>query len=153
LWERPGLRLPTDQAALNLVEEAISHATRAGQAEKALKLYTQVLGGHRHLAWKLGEIARGLRIIRGFSPCPDRWALGWYLRALGELEDAFEQHTLPFFRADIRLLQGRLTEVENARQGWSKDALAVLQDVHALRTSIGDSRATQTEALINSIRG
>ena len=79
---------------------------------KALKLYTQVLGGHRHLAWKLGDMARGLRIIRGFNPCPDRWALGWYLRALGELEAAFEQHTFPFFRADIRLLQGRLTEVE-----------------------------------------
>jgi hypothetical protein len=53
-----------------------------------------------------------LRIIRGFNPCPDRWALGWYLRALGELEEAFEQHNSPFFRADIRLLQGRLTEVE-----------------------------------------
>jgi hypothetical protein len=104
--------LPTDPASLDLVEEAIAHAVRAGQTEKALKLYTQVLGGHRHLAWKLGEMARGLRIVRRFSPCPDRWALGWYLRALGELEEAFERHTLPFFRADIRLLQGRLPDVE-----------------------------------------
>ncbi len=112
LVRRPGLRLPTDQASLDLVEEAITHAVRAGQSEKAQKLYTQVLGGHRHLAWKLGEMARGLRIIRGFNPCPDRWALGWYLRALGELEEAFERHTFPFFRADIRLLQGRLPEVE-----------------------------------------
>jgi tetratricopeptide (TPR) repeat protein len=112
LVRRPGLRLPTDQASLDLVEDAIGHAIRAGQTEKALKLYTQVLGGHRHLAWKLGDMARGLRIIRAFNPCPDRWALGWYLRALGELEAAFEQHTFPFFRADIRLLQGRLTEVE-----------------------------------------
>jgi tetratricopeptide (TPR) repeat protein len=112
LVRRPGLRLPTDQASLDLVEEAITHAIRAGQQEKALKLYTQVLGGHKHLAWKLGEMARGLRIIRSFSPCPDRWALGWYLRALGEIEQAFEQHSFPFFRADIRLLQGRLTEVE-----------------------------------------
>ena len=54
-----------------------------------------VLGGHRHLAWKLGEMARGLRILRGFDPCPDRWALGWYLRALGELEAAYEQNHLP----------------------------------------------------------
>jgi hypothetical protein len=71
-----------------------------------------VLGGHRHLAWNLGEMARGLRILRGFDPCPDRWALGWYLRALGELEDAYSQNPFPFFRADIRLLQGRLTLVE-----------------------------------------
>ena len=112
LVRRPGLQLPTDPASLDLVEEAIFHAIRSGQSEKALKLYTQVLGGHRHLAWKLGEMARGLRIMRGFNPCPDRWALGWYLRALGELEAAFEYHSFPFFRADIRLLQGRLTEVE-----------------------------------------
>jgi hypothetical protein len=112
LVRRPGLRLPTDQASLDLVEEAISHAVRAGRTEEARKLYEQVLGGHRHLAWKLGEMARGLRIIRSFNPRPDRWAQGWYLRALGELEEAFEHNNLPFFRADIRLLQGRLTEVE-----------------------------------------
>ncbi len=112
LVQRPGLRLPTDQASLDLVEEAITHALNAGESAKALNLYTHVLGGHRHLAWKLGEMARGLRIVRKFSPCPDRWALGWYLRALGEMEEAFEQNNFSFFRADIRLLQGRLTQVE-----------------------------------------
>jgi hypothetical protein len=85
---------------------------RAGEVAKAQDLYFQVLGGHRHLAWKLGEMTRGLRILRGFDPCPDRWALGWYLRALGELDLAYEENHLPFFRADIRLLQGRLNEVE-----------------------------------------
>ena len=111
LVRRPGMRLPTDKAALDLVEEAISHAHQAGEYAEALQLYNHVLGGHRHLAWKLGEMARGLRIIARFDPCPDRWALGWYLRALGELERAYEQNNLPFFRADIRLLQGRLSEV------------------------------------------
>src|SRR5262249_30844955 len=43
---------------------------------------------------------------------PDRWALGWYLRALGELEAAFAENNLPYFRADVRLLQGRLPQVE-----------------------------------------
>jgi hypothetical protein len=117
LVARPGQRLPTDQAALDLAEEAIRHALAAGQAEKAWNLYAHVLGGHRHLAWKLGEMARGLRILRGFDPCPDRWALGWYLRALGELDGAYEQNPLPYFRADIRLLQGRLTQVQ--REGDS----------------------------------
>ncbi len=112
LVQRPGLRLPTDQASLDLVEEAITHALHSGESAKALNLYEHVLGGHRHLAWKLGEMARGLRIIRKFSPCPDRWALGWYLRALGEMEKAFGQNNFSFFRADIRLLQGRLTQVE-----------------------------------------
>ncbi len=83
LVQRPGLRLPADQASLDLVEEAITHALNGGEPAKALNLYTHVLGGHRHLAWKLGEMARGLRIIRRFNPCPDRWALGWYLCARG----------------------------------------------------------------------
>jgi hypothetical protein len=112
LVRKPGWRLPSEKASLDLVEEAISHAVHAGETAKAQGLYFQVLGGHRHLAWKLGEMARGLRILRGFNPCPDRWAMGWYLRALGELELAYDQNNLPFFRADIRLLQGRLNEVE-----------------------------------------
>jgi len=112
LIQKPGVHRPSDQASLDLAEEAIAHALRAGLREKALHLYTHVLGGHRHLAWKLGEMARGLRIIRSFEPCPDRWALGWYLRALGELEEAYEHNNFSFFRADVRLLQGRLTEVE-----------------------------------------
>ncbi len=112
LVQKPGLRLPEDQATLDLSEEAIAHAMESGRPEKAWHLYVNVLGGHRHLAWKLGEMARGLRILRGFDPCPDRWALGWYLRAMGELEAAYVQNPLPYFRADIRLLQGRLPEVE-----------------------------------------
>jgi hypothetical protein len=112
LIQKPGVHRPADQAALDLVEEAIAHALEAGQTDKALHLYMHVLGGHRHLAWKLGEMARGLRIIRSFDPCPDRWALGWYLRALGELDEAYEQNNLAFFRADVRLLQGQLAEVE-----------------------------------------
>jgi len=120
LVQKPGLRLPTDQASLDLVEEAITHALNGGEPAKALHLYQHVLGGHRHLAWKLGEMARGLRIIRKFNPCPDRWALGWYLRALGELEESFQHNNFSFFRADIRLLQGRLTQVE--REGDSARA-------------------------------
>ncbi len=112
LVQQPGVRLPAEQASLDLAEEAITHALGAGQPEKACHLYAHVLGGHRHLAWKLGEMARGLRILRGFDPCPDRWALGWYLRALGELEAAYAENPFPYFRADIRLLQGQLPRVE-----------------------------------------
>jgi hypothetical protein len=111
LVSRPGLRHPEDRVTLDLVEEAIYHALEAGQKAEAENLYEQILGGLRHLGWKLGEMARGLRILRGFASCPDRWALAWFLRALGELEEAYRNNDLPYFRADIRLLQGRLPEV------------------------------------------
>jgi hypothetical protein len=111
LVHQPGRSLPEDAATLDLAEEAIYHAMQAGRSEEAVALYQHTLGGVRHLAWKLGEMARGLRILRGFNPCPDRWALGWHLRALGELDAAFVENDLPFFRADIRLLQGRLPQV------------------------------------------
>jgi hypothetical protein len=111
LVQRPGRQLPADPASQDLVEEAVHHALEGGRTEHALSLYHQVLGGLRHLGWKLGEMARGLRLLRGFQPCPERWDLGWYLRALGELDAAYEQNTLAYFRADVRLLQGRLPEV------------------------------------------
>jgi hypothetical protein len=114
LVQRPGRRLPEDAATLDLVEEAIYHALQAGRPAEAWDLYADLLGGLRHLAWKLGEMNRGLRILRGFDPCPDRWALAWYLRALGEFDQAFAHNDLPYFRADILLLQGRLPQVAAA---------------------------------------
>jgi len=112
LVHQPGLAYPCDRVTLDLVEEAIHHALEAGQTAEAIGLYEKTLGGLRHLGWRLGEMARGLRILRGFDPCPDRWALGWFLRALGEFEEAHLHNDLPYFRADIRLLQGRLPEVK-----------------------------------------
>jgi hypothetical protein len=111
LVERPGKRLPDDPASLDLVEEAIYHTVQAGRPAEAAALYRDLLGGLRHLGWRLGEMARGLRILRGFDPCPEPWDLAWYLRALGELEEAYQYNHLPYFRADVRLLQCRLPEV------------------------------------------
>ncbi len=111
LVQQPGVRLPRDAVTLDLVEEAIYHALQAGRANEAEWLYREVLGGMRHLAWKLGETGRGLRILRGFAICPDRDALAWFLRALGELDEACAVHPMAYFRADVRLLQGRLPQV------------------------------------------
>jgi hypothetical protein len=111
LVQRPGSRLPEGPANLDLVEEAIHHALQAGRAEDAAGLYLHTLGGLRHLGWRLGEMARGLRILRQFDPCPEPWDLAWFLRMLGELEEAYHHNPLPYFRADIRLLQGRLPQV------------------------------------------
>jgi hypothetical protein len=126
LVQRPGLRHPEDRVTLDLVEEAVHHATQAGRPDQALGLYRDVLGGLRHLGWKLGEMARGLRILRGFDPCPDRWALGWFLRALGELDEAYGHNDLPYFRADLRLLQGRLPAVAREGEGTRAAAAAFL---------------------------
>jgi hypothetical protein len=123
LVQRPGKHRPEDAGTLDVVEEAIHHACAAGRAEEGLRLYREVLGGVRHLAWKLGEVTRGLRIFRGFQPCPDDWELAWYLRALGELEEAYRCNELPYFRADLRLLQGRLPEVA-AEDEPSRTAIA-----------------------------
>jgi hypothetical protein len=79
--------------------------------QEAWQLYERGLGGLRHLGWKLGEMARGLRVLRGFRECPDRSSLAWFLRALGELDQAYDASRIAFFRADLRLLQGRLPEV------------------------------------------
>jgi hypothetical protein len=111
LARRPGRQLPDDARTLDLIEEAIYHALEAGRRDEAESLYQHGLGGLRHLAWKLGETNRGLRILRQFDPCPDRWALAWHQRALGELDAAHANNALPCFRADIRLLQGRLPQV------------------------------------------
>jgi hypothetical protein len=123
LIQRPGVRRPEDRATLDLAEEAIYHALQAGRTDWAVAIYQEQLGGLRHLGWKLGEMNRGLRILREFNPCPDRWALAWYRRALGDLEEAYRHNGLPSFRADIRLLQGRLPQV--AKEGDSaRTALA-----------------------------
>jgi len=111
LAHRPGRHLPEDARTLDLVEEAIYHSLSAGRRDEAEWLYHNVLGGLRHLGWKLGETNRGLRVLRQFDPCPDPWALAWHLRALGELDEAHANNSLPPFRADIRLLQGRLPQV------------------------------------------
>jgi tetratricopeptide (TPR) repeat protein len=111
LVQQPGRQLPHKPATLDLVEETIYHALQAGRTREAAELFDRALGGLRHLGWKLGEMARGVRILRGFPECPDRWALGWFLRALGEYKEALALNPLPYFRADIRLLQGRLPHV------------------------------------------
>jgi hypothetical protein len=111
LVQRPGKRHPEDSATLDLAEEALYHALEAGRINEALWLYNEVFGGLRQLAWKLGETNRGLRILRCFHPCPEPWDLAWYLRAFGEFNQAFACNELPYFRADILILQGRLPRV------------------------------------------
>ncbi len=111
LVNQPGQPHPCDRITLDLVEEAIHHALAAGQPAEAVGLYDHVLGGLRHLGWKLGEMARGLRSPARFRAVPGSLGTGLVPAALGEFEEAHAQNDLAYFRADIRLLQGRLPQV------------------------------------------
>ncbi len=66
LEARP-MRLPTDPAVLDRYEVLIEHTRLAGRIREAVDLYRFALGGHAHLARVLGDYARGLRIVSGFS--------------------------------------------------------------------------------------
>ena len=112
LVRRPGRRLPEDQATLDLVEEAIAHALESGRPEKAWDLYVNVLGGHRHLAWKLGEMARGPADPPRLRPVPGPLGAWLVPPRDGRAGRGLQQNPLPYFRADVRLLQGRLPQVE-----------------------------------------
>jgi tetratricopeptide (TPR) repeat protein len=85
---RPGVGLPTDKDALDLLEELIFHAVKAGNVEEAAEIYNYRLGGNDHLNVRLGEYARTHRILKAFPECPDPGAMYHCLRAFGRFEEA-----------------------------------------------------------------
>jgi len=95
---------PTEPVLLDRYEGLIEHTRLAGRVQEAFDLYLDGLAGYEHLGTVLGESARGLRIVTGFStdgtiekiapnlrdsPRADL-ATGWglYTRNLGDLEAA-----------------------------------------------------------------
>lgn len=58
---------PSSTSALDALEALLVHTVLAGQVEQATELYFVTLGGFRHLGLELGELARGLRIVRAFA--------------------------------------------------------------------------------------
>jgi hypothetical protein len=109
LAERPDYK-PTDPAVVDRYEALIEHTRLAGRTKEAFDLYNGGLGAYRHLGWVLGDCARGLRIVSGFSsdgalesaaeglPDEQRSQLlcewGLYARALGDLGTARRASTL-----------------------------------------------------------
>ncbi|MFQ6116418.1 MAG: hypothetical protein ACE5NG_20355, partial [bacterium] len=59
-------KLPKDQYILDLLEESIYHALKAGKPEQAYRLYKENLGGYAHLGETLGDFMRGQRILAMF---------------------------------------------------------------------------------------
>jgi hypothetical protein len=118
LTQRPGQAFPQDRETLNLLEDHVFHLIAAERPEEARRIYMDRLGGFYHLAYVLGEYARGKRVLEQF---PDPWSVdaeGWlrYLRGVGELPSDADwlkhkdqiSHLSAHGFDDVQLLRGRL---------------------------------------------
>ncbi|UQA57507.1 FAD-dependent oxidoreductase [Polyangium aurulentum] len=103
LDDRPG-GSPSDADSLDQYEALIEHTLLSGKQEEAFTLFVHVLGGYNNLCLRLGDNARGARILANFSPngMPKDCALnlspwqrsmlvndwGLFAQALGDLHHA-----------------------------------------------------------------
>ncbi len=56
-----------EDAPLDTLESLLEHTLQAGDAKAAFALYRSAMGGFGRLGLALGELSRGLRVVRGFS--------------------------------------------------------------------------------------
>lgn len=110
LATRPGVQLPTDRGALDLLEEVIHQALEAGELKEAMTIYWSRLGGYQHLAWNLGDYLRCHRILRmmrqrAAEVVVDPAGEFWSARALGDTELRFSD------RASMVILRGELPKL------------------------------------------
>ncbi len=117
---RPGSVNPEDPALLDALEELIYHTVRSGNEKEAYALYSGRLGGREHLGKRIGEFARGARILRYFRACPNDLDLAWYLRGVGDLRASFDllSNTRPSWSRAVLCLQGFLPRVVRDKVGW-----------------------------------
>ncbi|MES2641043.1 MAG: TIR domain-containing protein [Myxococcota bacterium] len=89
-WSPSGVK-PTDAAVLDHYETLISNTRQAGRVEEAFDLFWDALGGFPHLGQKLGEYARGVRILNGFASAltPESAGAGLPLRQRARLVTAW----------------------------------------------------------------
>lgn len=146
LTGRPGSELPNDKSTLDHLEELVYHLLQAGLADQAVKIYRERLGGVWHLT-RIGEFARGHRILLEFPEPIDFDGMLRYRRGIGDLpspaewEALEEQRKLTFFSANgldsARLLRGELKPCRcpTARflRGW--DVKPLFSDDYAPRFS------------------
>jgi tetratricopeptide (TPR) repeat protein len=94
-------RHPSHPAALDFIEDLIGFCVESGELERAFELYSNRLGGYKHLGWILGDYARGERLARRLVEAPQsnavlsrgRFAtlvttLALNLKSLGRLQEA-----------------------------------------------------------------
>lgn len=91
LMERPQReQYPLDGDDLDSYEELIYHTANSGDGRAALMLYEYRLGGYRHLAWRLADYQRGLRLtsllIEARGPLLTPYASPWHDHSLFQLD-------------------------------------------------------------------
>lgn len=126
LTARPGIGLPIDKPSLDLLEDLVFHALKAGSEDYAADIYFSRLGGSDHLNTVLGEYVRTHRILSAFETCPDKTGMYHCLRAFGEFAEALEWRPTNRY---IELLSGRLAQLaDDASPATSAVARALLGD-------------------------
>src|SRR5262249_5152715 len=147
---------PEHAATLDRYEQLIEATRLAGREREAFDLYWYGLGGYANLARKLGEYARGYRILRSFLPesgdpsgfgvglsDQDRSfglnALGLIARHLGRLQEA----------ADIRRVDDLLSRVFDDPQNnciGLQNTSDVARDLGRLREALAAAKEALAEA-------
>ncbi len=124
LTARPGIGLPVDKPSLDLLEDLVFHALKAGSEDYAADVYFSRLGGSDHLNSVLGEYVRTHRILSAFEHCPDKTGMYHCLRAFGEFDSALEWRPTNRY---ISLLNGKLKSLsEDHSQSTSTMARALM---------------------------
>lgn len=128
---------PTTVAALDTLEALLVHTVLAGRVEEASELYFVTLGGFRHLGLELGELARGLRLMKAFAEgdaaSPARLTLRLPHATRSRL--SYEWGLYAAAGGDLRSA-ARCYEIQNAMS-------AGIEDRHALMTGLRTLAYTQ----------
>ncbi len=62
------VQFATERTMLDRFEALVEHTRLAGHTAEAFELYQSFFGGFPHLGWVVGDYARGVQILSGFSP-------------------------------------------------------------------------------------
>jgi tetratricopeptide (TPR) repeat protein len=155
LEQRPEKK-PDDTAMLDRYEQLIEATRLAGRVQEAFELYWFGLGSYRHLGNRLGEYARGYRILSGFLPLsgdPAGFGLGLsaanqshgmndlalMTRHLGRLREAAD------IRSEVNLLNRLLDRTAISSVGFANTCEVALN-----RGRLVDAHVAAQDALANA---
>ncbi len=124
LTGRPGIGFPEAKESLDLLEELLHHALKAGREDDAIDIYVTRLGGNEHLNVTLGDYARTFRILNAFARCPDSGALYHCHRAFGQYREALLSRPQNRY---IQIAQGRLTQLRDDDHKLTRTVARFLQ--------------------------
>ncbi|MCA9719389.1 MAG: CHAT domain-containing protein [Myxococcales bacterium] len=133
-----------DPTLRDAFEDLIVHSLRSGDPRAAYEVYKRVLGGFRVLGMRLGEMARGLRILRAFAGGAEAEALP---RALDPRARARLAHDWALYAAALgdfaqaaRCYAFELEQCEGLSVGGAKLSVGALQALGRTHRILGEPR-------------